>query len=108
MPILPDATMFWMLILGLILILMPIFSRLSMILLMLSSTFCMLRAPVQTTLPELKIKAEVLGSLMRITKPGNCSGLYSVLDKVAAIFSRGMSCSRLQLTTMLTIWMSVP
>src|SRR3989338_6514857 len=69
---------------------------------MLSWTFSIVLAPVQTTLPEENINAEVLGSFMRITRPGNCSGLYSVLLSVAAIFSRGISCSRPELTTILT------
>jgi len=41
---------------------------------------------VQTTFQSLKINAEVFGSFTLITKPGNCSGLYSVLLKVDAIF----------------------
>ena len=99
-------TIFWILITGLIVIFMPIFTKLLMIFLMLSSTLSMLLAPVQTILPLLKIKADVLGSLILITKPGNCSGLYSVLDKVAAIFSNGISCSNEELTTMFTTLIS--
>ena len=44
----------------------------------------------------------IFGSFILITSPGNCSGLYSVLLKVAAIFSSGMSCFREVLTTIFT------
>jgi len=50
--------------------------------------------------------AEVFGSFILITNPGNCSGLYSVLDKVAAILSNGISCSREVETTMFTTLIS--
>ena len=51
-------------------------------------------APVHTILPELNIKALVLGSLILITRPGNCSGLYSVLGIVLASFVKGIGFSR--------------
>src|SRR3990167_5949047 len=77
-----------------------------MMLRILKSTCSMVLAPVQTIFPLEKIKAEVLGSLMRNTNPGNCSGLYSVLGRVAAIFSNGMSFSRLLEITMFTMVIS--
>jgi len=49
-------------------------------------------APVETIFPELKINADVFGSLILITNPGNCSGLYSVFGKVSASFIKGISC----------------
>ena len=61
-------------------------------------------APVQTTFPELKIKADVFGVLILITKPGNCSGLYSVFGRTSASFINGMSCSKLVETTIFCIF----
>ena len=57
---------------------------------------------VQTTFPELKISAEVLGSFILKTNPGNCSGLYSVIGRVAASFSNGTSCPKSVDTTIFT------
>src|SRR3989344_8079364 len=85
---------------------MPIFSRDLIIFFIDSSTLSKDLAPVQTIFPEENIKAEVFGSLILITNPGNCSGLYSVLLKVAAIFSKGMSCLRDVLITMFTTFIS--
>src|SRR3989344_2982793 len=103
----PEATIFCIFISGFTVIFTLIFSRLLMIFLMLSSTLSMDLAPVHTTLPELKIKADVLGSLILITSPGNCSGLYSVLLRVAAIFSSGIACIKDVETTILTTFMSL-
>src|SRR3989344_5489714 len=102
MPMLPEATMFWTFITGFAVILIFIFSMFLIIAFIDSRTFFIDFAPVQTTFPELNINAEVFGSLILITRPGNCSGLYSVFDSVAAIFSRGMSCSNELETTMFT------
>src|SRR3989344_8557180 len=77
-----------------------------MMLWMLNSTSPMVLAPVQTILPLEKIRADVFGSLIRKTNPGNCSGLYSVLGSVAAIFSKGISFSNAVETTILTILIS--
>src|SRR3989338_11436337 len=74
-----------------------------MMLWMLRSTSAKVRAPVHTTLPLENTNAEVLGSFIRNTRPGNCSGLYSVFGKVAAIFSKGTSFSREVDTTIFTI-----
>ena len=58
---------------------------------MLRSTSSMVLAPVQTILPLEKIRAEVLGSFMRKTRVGNCSGLYSVLGRVVRhLFQRNV------------------
>ncbi len=105
-PMLPEATMFWTVIFGLMVTWMFNFLRLLMMLWILRSTSSIFLAPVHTILPLEKIKAEVFGSLMRNTRPGNCSGLYSVLGKVAAIFSKGISFSRLLEITMLTMLIS--
>lgn len=43
-------------------------------------------APVQTIFPDLKIKAVVLGSRIRIIKPLNLAGLYSELRVRELIF----------------------
>ena len=106
MPTAPAATMFWMFTCGSTLILMFIFSSDFIIFRMLSWTLSMLLAPVHTIFPELKISALVFGSFILITRPGNCSGLYSVFDSVAAIFSSGMSCPSEALTTMFTTFIS--
>src|SRR3989338_2170210 len=106
MPMLPEATIFWTVIFGLMVTWIFNFLRLLMILWILRSTCSIVLAPVQTIFPLEKIRADVLGSLIRNTKPGNCSGLYSVLGKVAAIFSKGMSFSRLLEITILTIVIS--
>ena len=59
-------------------------------------------APVQTTLPDENNKADVLGSFILIINPGNCSGLYSTLGNVDAIFSKCNLCSRSVVTTRFT------
>src|SRR3989338_3237056 len=71
---------------------------------MLSLTFLIDLAPVQTTFPEEKIKADVFGFFIRITNPGNCSGLYSVFGRTSASFINGISCSKLVETTMFCIF----
>src|SRR3989344_4247666 len=102
----PDATMFWTFIIGLTLILIFILAKFFIILFIDSLTFFIDLAPVQTTLPDEKIKADVLGSFILITKPGNCSGLYSVFGKVSASFINGISWPREAEQTMLTILIS--
>src|SRR3989344_1542446 len=76
--IVPEATIFCTIIFGLTVIFILIFLKFSIILFIDSLTLPKDFAPVQTTFPELKINAEVLGFLILITRPGNCSGLYSV------------------------------
>ena len=105
-PIDPEATMFCTVISGLTFTSISIFFKLIIICSILRSTSAKVLAPVHTTLPLLNINAEVLGSLIRNTKPGNCSGLYSVLGNVATIFSNGTSVSKLVLTTIFTISIS--
>jgi hypothetical protein len=48
-------------------------------------------APVQTTLPERKISAVVLGSRMRIMHAANLFGLYSELRECKASWRRSIS-----------------
>src|SRR3989344_5041880 len=103
----PEATMFWTAIFGFILILTFIFARFFIIFCRDSLTFVKDFAPVKTTFPELKIKAEVFGSLILITNPGNCSGLYSVFGRTSANLIKGMSCSKDVETTMFWILISV-
>src|SRR3989344_8008447 len=102
----PEATIFWTLIFGLTLILIFILARFLIIFCRDSFTLVKDFAPVQTTFPELKIKADVFGSFILITNPGNCSGLYSVLGNVSASFIKGISCSREVETTMFCIFIS--
>src|SRR3990167_9856896 len=106
MPIEPAATMFCTFTLGTAFILIFILARFLIIALTDSFTFFIDFAPVETIFPELKIKAEVLGSRMRITNPGNCSGLYSVFGNVSASFINGISWPREAEQTMLTIFIS--
>ncbi len=56
--------------------------------------------PVQTRLPEEKTNTADFGSLTLRTKPGNCSGLYSVLGIVFASFVKTMSFPRDVVATM--------
>lgn len=107
MPTLPAATMFCMFTCGSTLIFMLIFSSDFIIFRIDSWTLSIERAPVHTILPELKIRADVFGSFILMTSPGNCSGLYSVFESVAAIFSSGMSCPSDALTTMFTTLISL-
>merc|ERR1719427_679370 len=67
-------------------------------------------APVQTILPEVKIKAVVLGSLILIITAANLLGLYSAFLACRAIFFRS---SLQHMLTVLTMFcscgmMSVP
>src|SRR3989344_4719799 len=94
MPMLPEATMFWTFITGFAVILIFIFSMFLITAFIDSRTFFIDFAPVQTTFPELNINAEVFGSLILITRPGNCSGLYSVFGSVSASLIKGISCSK--------------
>lgn len=55
-----------------------------------NSASCSLRAPVHTTLPDLKISAVVLGSRIRMTTPLKRAGLYSVL-RVRKLIVRRLS-----------------
>src|SRR3990167_10306579 len=96
-----------MFIFGLILILILILVRFFIILSRDSLTFFSDFAPVQTTFPELNINADVFGSFIRITKPGNCSGLYSVFGRVSASFIKGMSCFKSVVATIFWILISV-
>src|SRR3989344_678351 len=65
-----------------------------MIFLTASLTLAIDLAPVQTIFPELNINADVFGSLIRMTRPGNCSGLYSVFGNASANLINGISFSR--------------
>lgn len=55
-----------------------------------NSASCSLRAPVHTTLPDLKMSAVVLGSRIRMTTPLKRAGLYSVL-RVRKLIVRKLS-----------------
>lgn len=57
-------------------------------------------APVQTTLPDLKIKAVVLGSRMRMIQAAKRFGLYSEFFARSAIERRSSSHPRLKVLTM--------
>ena len=74
-PIIAEATMFWIWVSGLLMIIMPLFFS-SFI------TFSTARrasfsdfAPVQTIFPVLKIRVVVLGRFRRKASPGNFFGL---------------------------------
>lgn len=56
-------------------------------------------APVQTILPELKIKAVVLGSLIRIITAAKRRGLYSALRQFNAIFLKSNLAPRFAVDT---------
>ena len=73
----PAPTRFWILSTGSIVILTSTFLRELIILWIDFFTLTISFAPVQTTLPDVNNKADVLGSFILMTKPGNCSGLYS-------------------------------
>src|SRR3989344_5948403 len=103
----PEATIFWTLICGKVVILIFIFSIFLIIACTANLTLAIDFAPVKTILPELNIKAEVFGSFILITKPGNCSGLYSVFGRTSASFIKGMSCSSEVETTIFWIVISV-
>ena len=59
-----------------------------------------LLAPVQTTLPDLKISAVVFGSLIRMMQAANLLGLYSEFLAFRAIERRSSSHPRLKVLTM--------
>ena len=59
-----------------------------------------LLAPVHTTLPDLKIRAVVLGSLIRIIQAANRLGLNSLFRALRAIFRKSSSQPRLKVETM--------
>lgn len=56
-------------------------------------------APVQTILPELKIKAVVLGSLIRMITAAKRLGLYSAFLQFKAIFLKSSLVPRLAVET---------
>ena len=57
-------------------------------------------APVQTTFPDLKMRAVVFGSLIRIIHAANLLGLYSEFLARKAIYLRSSSQPRLKVETM--------
>ena len=57
-------------------------------------------APVQTILPELKIRAVVLGSLIRMITAAKRLGLYSAFLQFRAIFLKSNLMPRFAVETM--------
>src|SRR3989344_3950791 len=80
--------MFCTVIFGTSVILTPIFPICLITCAITSLTCATLFVPVQTRFPDEKTKTADFGSLILKTKPGNCSGLYSVLLCERASFVR--------------------
>ena len=100
------ATMFWMVISGSSMVLKPLARSWVHTMPTAVWTSSMLLAPVQTTLPERKMRAAVLGSGTRKTRPGNCSGSYSALENVALMAFRSSSSPIEVLATTFWMWMT--
>ncbi len=90
MLMLPEATMFCTSIFGLSVIFTLIFFNCLITDWMTSLTWAMDFVPVQTSFPEEKTRTADFGFFTLRTRPGNCSGLYSVLLCVLANFVREM------------------
>src|SRR5688572_786809 len=100
------ATMFWMVISGSWMVWKPLARSSLQTMPTAVWTSSMDLAPVQTTLPERKMRAAVLGSGTRKTRPGNCSGSYSALENVALMAFRSSSSPMEVEATTFWMWMT--